>query len=73
MNIIINSSAVNKNEWHKWFAWYPVLVSVEIRETKESNGCIIKYKHEYVWLSYVNRKRSLLGYYYIKITEKGNK
>jgi hypothetical protein len=43
----INSRRDRKKKWHKWFAWYPVVVdwiTVEGRKRKVK-----------VWLSYIDR------------------
>lgn len=41
---ILLKPELNKYEWHKWFAWYPVIV-------KNDSGPDI-----FIWLEYVERK-----------------
>jgi hypothetical protein len=42
------SKIIRKQKWHKWFAWFPVVVEYVIIDKK-----IRKVK---IWLDYVNRK-----------------
>lgn len=36
---------VIKGKWHKWFAWYPIIIG----ETKDNHNIV-------VWLQYIERK-----------------
>lgn len=49
------TKAVDRYEWHRWFAWFPVSV---LCWSKTGTLSVVMY-HEYCWLHTVERQRVL--------------
>ena len=59
-----SARAGRKKQWHKWFAWYPVVIF------KEYPGYIVC--RHYAWLEQVERKGTYsYGYWNYDYREKG--